>query len=49
MPPFHVKDHETRTLLLPRQTMETLPLTAHTLRKCFGQNHADAGTPMHVL
>jgi len=25
------------------------PLTVHTLRKSFGQNHADAGTPMHVL
>ncbi len=125
-PPFTVKDHETRTLLIPRQTAEALlawqaeapdgvpyvlltaerwtrvrdrwqlcrlkkpwkrvgftderewvewenrhmvnnvirdmrslvrqahleltaPLTVHTLRKSFGQNHADAGTPIHVL
>ena len=27
----------------------TVPLTVHTLRKSFGQNHANAGTPMHVL
>ena len=25
------------------------PMTVHTLRKSFGQNHADNGTPMHVL
>ncbi len=25
------------------------PVTVHTLRKSFGQNHADNGTPMHVL
>lgn len=126
IPPFQVKDHETRTLLLPRQTVEALlawqaeapegvpyvlltaerwalvqakwrlcragkpwkkngktseqewaewenrymvnnvlrdmrghlrkagvltevPLTVHTLRKSFGQNHANAGTPIHVL
>ncbi len=24
-------------------------MTIHTLRKSFGQNHADAGTPIHVL
>ena len=27
----------------------TAPITVHTLRKSFGQNHADAGTPIHVL
>ena len=27
----------------------THPLTTHTLRKSYGQNHADAGTPIHVL
>lgn len=27
----------------------TAPLTVHTLRKSYGQNHANAGTPMHVL
>jgi len=124
-PPFHVKDDESRFLLLPRQTIEALlawqaeasegvpyvlltaerwqrarerwqlcrahkpwitkntgkvvwgewenrymvnnvirdvrvhikwagiqteaPLTVHTLRKSFGQNHANAGTPIHVL
>lgn len=110
-PPFEVKDHEARALLLPKQTLEallawqaeapegvpyvlltadrwrsveekwrriratewqnrfmvnnvvrdmrvhvrraglqlTVPLTVHTLRKSFGQNHANAGTPMHVL
>ncbi|HOW74103.1 MAG TPA: tyrosine-type recombinase/integrase [Phycisphaerae bacterium] len=125
-PPFHVKDHEARTLLLPRQTVDALlawqgeapegvpcvlltaqrwqkvlerwrlcrarkpwkrnvktgelewvewenryvvnnvirdmrchfrkagfnliaPMTIHTFRKSFGQNHADAGTPVHVL
>ena len=26
-----------------------VPLTVHTLRKSFGQNHANAGTPLHVL
>jgi integrase len=26
-----------------------VPVTIHTLRKSFGQNHATAGTPMHVL
>jgi len=26
-----------------------VPMTIHTFRKSFGQNHADAGTPMHVL
>ena len=25
------------------------PLTVHTFRKSFGQNHADNGTPLHVL
>ncbi len=27
----------------------TAPLTVHTLRKSFGRNHANAGTPIHVL
>jgi integrase len=27
----------------------TAPLTVHTLRKSFGQNHADNGTAIHVL
>ena len=27
----------------------THPLTVHTFRKSFGQNHADAGTPIHQL
>lgn len=27
----------------------TAPLTVHTFRKSFGQNHADHGTPIHVL
>jgi len=27
----------------------TVPLTVHTLRKSFAQNHADAGTPMATL
>jgi integrase len=27
----------------------TAPLTVHTLRKSFGQNRANAGTPIHVL
>ena len=27
----------------------TASLTVHTLRKSFGQNHANAGTPIHVL
>lgn len=26
-----------------------VPMTIHTLRKSFGQNHADNGTPIHVL
>ncbi|MHC4674286.1 MAG: tyrosine-type recombinase/integrase [Planctomycetota bacterium] len=25
------------------------PITVHTFRKSFGQNHADSGTPIHVL
>ena len=126
MPPFHVKDHEARTVLLPRQTLgallawqaeapegvpyvlltasrwrrverkwklchgkrpwkkkaktgelewvdwenrhmvnnvgrdlrshirragieTTVPMTIHTFRKSFGLNHANAGTPIHVL
>ena len=126
LPPFHVKDHEARTLLLPKQAVEALvrwqadapesvpfvlltaerwmnvqkkwqlcrmerpwkksakigqlewvdwenrymvnnvgrdvrshlrragiateaPMTIHTFRKSFGQNHANAGTPLHVL
>lgn len=27
----------------------TAPITVHTFRKSYGQNHADNGTPMHVL
>jgi len=27
----------------------TAPITVHTFRKSFGQNHAENGTPMHVL
>lgn len=27
----------------------TAPITVHSFRKSFGQNHADNGTPMHVL
>ena len=27
----------------------TAPITVHTFRKSFGQNHADNGTPIHVL
>lgn len=27
----------------------TVPITVHTFRKSFGQNHAENGTPMHVL
>ncbi len=114
IPPFHVKDKEARTLLLPRRTIDVLTawqaeapegvplvlltadrwavvesrwdecreeeaaewqnrnimnnvlrevrrhvkragietrylMTVHTFRKSFGQNHADAGTPIHVL